>query len=256
MNPFSVASLPVSDSRIEIIARELNGSTKIIADAVRQSEKLLMFYIEGPYGSVTNFPDLLSYDHILLVAGGVGATFTMPIYRELVRRLGEGAGGELAKSSAWAGEEWEGIRQRPKVSEAGKRTINDGSAEDTRKRSASLADKLHFVWSVRSMEDSQWGIDAVRKQCGRLPPGFELFVSGTDRASTNISENEGDQLVIQRRRPNLKEIVRDVFLNGSPERVAVLICGPSGLGQDLRAEVGNYVWKGREVFWHEEKFGW
>lgn len=39
------------------------------------------------------------------------------------------------------------------------------------------------------------------------------------------------------------------------DRIAVLVCGPAWLGREVRRQVG--LWVGyREVFWHEERFGW
>jgi NAD(P)H-flavin reductase len=41
--------------------------------------------IEGPYSIVANFPSLVdrTFDRILLVAGGVGATFILPLYEQI-----------------------------------------------------------------------------------------------------------------------------------------------------------------------------
>ncbi len=47
---------------------------------------------------------------------------------------------------------------------------------------------------------------------------------------------------------------------GSGIRVAVLVCGPTGMGTALRREVGRWVRRGGpgrwDVFWHDEEFGW
>ena len=44
-----------------------------------------MITLEGPYGSARHFPQFseANFDHILLIAGGVGATFILPIFRQL-----------------------------------------------------------------------------------------------------------------------------------------------------------------------------
>lgn len=58
-----------------------------------------------------------------------------------------------------------------------------------------------------------------------------------------------------RERPDLKNIVDEVFRYGSGEKVAVLVCGPKQMARELRMHVGSWVDKGREVFWHDESFG-
>jgi len=57
-------------------------------------------------------------------------------------------------------------------------------------------------------------------------------------------------------RPDLRAVVDEVFASGVSDRVAVLVCGPGGMGKSLRREVGRWVGEGREVFWHNEEFGW
>ena len=61
---------------------------------------------------------------------------------------------------------------------------------------------------------------------------------------------------VRRGRPDFRAVVDDVFEHGDGDRVAVLVCGPIGMGASVRKEVGRWVWKGRDVFWHGEEFGW
>jgi hypothetical protein len=57
-------------------------------------------------------------------------------------------------------------------------------------------------------------------------------------------------------RPDLKEIVDEMFSYHAKERIAVIFCGPRGMGRELRAHVGKWVSRGRDAIWHEESFGW
>ena len=198
----------------------------MLADLAKHPQPVPLL-IEGPYGSAKYFPDLASnYDRVLLVAGGVGATFTLPIYRDLLSK-GKGS-------------------------------------------------MVKFVWSVKKEADAQWGVEALKEQCEwRLPEGFELYVSrkavsiGSRRRngdeSIELQEREGllgEEASLeenfQKERPNVPAIVDEVFTSsrGGEERVAVLVCGPSGLGASVRKAVGRWVAKGRDVFWHAEEFGW
>ena len=198
----------------------------MLADLVKDPQPVPLL-VEGPYGSAKYFPDLASnYDRVLLVAGGVGATFTLPIYRDLLSK--------------------------------GKGSI------------------VKFVWSVKREADAQWGVEALKEQCeGRLPEGFELYVSrkatsidsrrGKEDDSIELQEREGLlaeeaslEETVRKGRPDIPAIVDEVFAlsRGGEERVAVLVCGPSCLGASVRKEVGRWVVKGRDVFWHAEEFGW
>ena len=224
---------------MNLIIRPLSGTTQILSTiGTANSKGSSQLVIEGPYGAAPYFPDLIeSYDRILLVAGGVGATFTVPIYRSLLQHARE------------------------------------GSVEES---------KIRFVWSVRKEEDASWAIKYLQGD-GRsaLPHGFEVYISGSrdqtsespEAAEESIEleernrllqdgENTGEQSVIEigasasRGRPNLRQIVDDVFGHHESEKVAVLVCGPVGMGRALRRDVGQWVTKGREVFWHNEDFGW
>ena len=198
----------------------------MLADLAKAPQPVPLL-VEGPYGSAKYFPDLASnYDRVLLVAGGVGATFTLPIYRDLLSK--------------------------------GKGSI------------------VKFVWSVKREADAQWGVEALKEQCeGTLPEGFELYVSrkassigsrrGKGDDSIELQEREGllgeealTEETVRKGRPDIPAIVDEIFAlarNGE-DKVAVLVCGPGGLGASVRKEVGRWVAKGRDVFWHAEEFGW
>ncbi|MCJ1389524.1 hypothetical protein MMC18_002381 [Xylographa bjoerkii] len=272
MNPFSIANLPLKDSpNIELIVRELEGSTKIIADAARHNEKgHLNFLLEGPYGSTTNFPDLLAYDHVLFVAGGVGATFTMPIYRDLLLRMSNthDSGKDSATSRV---ERNNGQAHRRTIGKANGQLESQQTDKDPKPATTS---KLSFIWSVRTIEDATWGLDAIRQQNGSIPKGFELFVSGKQKKTPStvpaaVVENSSFpkeyesivnetnvQYTIKYGRPQMKSVVEKICMRNESQRVAVLVCGPATLGRDVRREVGKWIWKGQEVWWHEEQFSW
>ncbi|MCJ1432208.1 hypothetical protein MMC27_001564 [Xylographa pallens] len=254
MNPFSIANLPLEDSpRIELIARELDGSTKMIADAVhRHKGGPLRFLLEGPYGSAAKFPDLLNYDHILLVAGGVGATFTLPIYRDLLRRINNNHdSGKSLETSGLVHYNGQAPHRKNASSVTGKTTSQLKSEQTDEGGKSATNSKLSFIWSVRTIEDATWGLDAIQQQNGSIPKGFELFVSGKQKDSQSYIP-----AAAVHGRPQVKSVVEKVFIGRESQRVAVLVCGPTSLGQDVRREVGEWVWKGRDVWWHEEHFSW
>ncbi len=245
INPFSIANRdPHDDKKIELVARTLSGTTAMLADYAAK-QKTTSLTLEGPYGAASYFPDLATYDRVLFVAGGVGATFTLPLYLDLLHR---GARGE----------------QMPCVK---------------------------FVWSVRQVADARWGINQLLEACGTLPEGFHAYATQSDvdgldseysarrkqskpeaEVNDSIELQERDRLLddspssenavsraaktMQKGRPDFRSMVDEVFSYNGRDRVAVLVCGPSGMGASVRSEVGRWVWKGRDVFWHGEEFGW
>ncbi|MCJ1228147.1 hypothetical protein MMC12_004808 [Toensbergia leucococca] len=251
LNPFTISSLPTPSQKNlttkTLIIRPLTGPTStLLRLSTTLSNKATPLTLEGPYGASSHFPDFLTdYDRVLFVAGGVGATFTLPLYRDLRQRLVASA--------------------------------------DTRSK-----ERVRFVWSVRRRAEAKWGLEQLREEDGgdALPEGCEVYVTGEGRRIAEAgAKDEGEDGSIELRererllegedgdgregedgmesdstvrygRPDLKAIVNDVFDGKGTGKVAVLVCGPMGIGEALRKEVGRWVWMGREVFWHNEQFGW
>ncbi|ERT02756.1 hypothetical protein HMPREF1624_01058 [Sporothrix schenckii ATCC 58251] len=206
--------------------------------------------LEGPYGSSAYFPELTphNFDRVLLVAGGVGATFVVPLYRSII-------------------DETAAIR-------------NGGSL------------KVDLVWSVRGAGDATWAVVSGQDGSGHSllqDRNVHIFLTGGGTGSAAVAENSAAEAAIElttlrrdqqatsprgrrpqsspqsrfvppgasnRQRPDFSQIVDDVFRHGSEERVAVLVCGPEAMVQDLRASVSMWVHRGRSVWWHNESFGW
>lgn len=230
-NPFTVAAVNPESGELTLVARHLRGPTTSTLRQLAQETSdqgtavvgQVSLAIEGPYGVAAHFPSLAGgdYDRVLLVSGGVGATFTVPLFRALA------AEGPAAR--------------------------------------------VQLVWSVRSPGDAAW---ARADGDGRLfseSAGVQLYVTGPASATAAAavgSPDAGDEGVELRAiqehqevkhpggRPDLKKIVDDMFRQGLEERVAVLFCGPSKMGRELRGHVGVWVKKGRDVFWHSETFEW
>ncbi|KAK1982237.1 ferric reductase like transmembrane component [Colletotrichum cereale] len=239
-NPFTVASVDEKNSNLTLVARQLDGPlTKHLGRFANAGtgphDGKVPLCIEGPYGAASLHFDRLvspSVDRVLLVAGGVGATFTIPIYQAI-------------------------LQDNPNT-------------------------KVDFVWSIRGAGDVTWAVAADKSTKSLLDdPNVHIYFTGdalnSDAtgpmaglpAETNpegememSTMSPGDPRRIRltsedhRKRPDLRKIVDDVFRQGAEERVAVLVCGPSAMGREVREYVGAWVMRGREVVWHNEGFGW
>ena len=239
-NPFSVASIPSVDSHLRFVARMLDGNTaKLAARAYSTHEARQQLTVEGPYGIPTHAEKLLQYDRVLFVAGGVGGTFVVPLYRQ---RLAD-----LSPSK--------GSYRRQKVS---------------------------FVWVARSMGDVAWALPEGSKDREGFVERLEVHLSGRSGQSNDVVNGHLDQreygMELEERknllfdeddgsmqavssspkttggRPNLKQVVDETFSHSSTEKVAVVVCGPPGLSQSLRQEVGQWVSRGRHVWFWDESF--
>ncbi|KAJ4292991.1 hypothetical protein N0V88_005655 [Collariella sp. IMI 366227] len=250
-NPFTVAEVSEDNGDLTLIARHCGGPMTAAlgrfasaakpnsADSADEDEKIPLS-IEGPYGAASRFPQLCSeFDRILLVAGGVGATFTLPLYRSIVSE-------------------------------------NPGA-------------RVEMVWAIRSAGDATWAVTGKEAQALLKDDNIHIFITGdivdpegteplrqnrtAEQTANGSGAGDDDQGEVEmnamfrdrrrgrytaqhnRKRPDLKNIVDDLFKHGQEERVAVLVCGPSEMARELREHVGVWVRKGRSVWWHKEGFG-
>ncbi|KAI0103295.1 ferric reductase like transmembrane component [Nemania sp. FL0031] len=228
-NPFSVAAVDESTRELTLVARRHDGPmtsafAKFADDASAGSHVKLAF--DGPYGCAKRFPNLAGpkFDRILLVAGGVGATFTLPLYRWI---LAENPAARV--QMVWA---VRGVGEAAwPVAAEGKSILDD--------------DNIQLFVTGDTSEGESGGLrfsnDDGQVELARL--------HGNSRQTRHVS-TRGDG------RPNLQAIVDDFFRQGVEERVAVLVCGPAAMAHELRLHVGVWVGKGRYVWWHNESFEW
>ncbi|KAI5851207.1 FAD-binding domain-containing protein [Morchella snyderi] len=86
-HPFTITTLP-SDNSLEFIIRAQEGATrKLFSHATETlpplSDAAKTVIIDGPYGCIR---PLEQFDTVVLLAGGTGVTFVMPLMRDLIRR--------------------------------------------------------------------------------------------------------------------------------------------------------------------------
>ncbi|KZF20844.1 hypothetical protein L228DRAFT_249662 [Xylona heveae TC161] len=154
-HPFTVASLP-EDGKMEFLIRAGNGGTKAFfhhaekhhqqlptTEAEISMPKHKSVAIEGPYGRIR---PLRQFDTVVLLAGSTGATFTVPLMREIV--------------SAWR---------------RNNNNNSDSSDSSRQKRGFLLPDgivtrHIRFVWVIKARDQLDWlwkqlitAIDDVRQ---------------------------------------------------------------------------------------------
>ncbi|KAK3899556.1 Ferric/cupric reductase transmembrane component 2 [Staphylotrichum tortipilum] len=235
-NPFTVAAIDEETGDLTLVARHsggpmtaalgrLAGTAKPNRNANSSDEDKIPLSIEGPYGAAARFPHLCTdFDRVLLIAGGVGATFTFPLYRSIT--------------------------------------------------SENPAAKVEMVWAIRSAGDATWAVTGKEAQALLKDNNLQLFVTGDMLSGTGSATGAGDDegevelsamyrdrrrgrytAQHNRKRPDLKKAVDELFKHGQEERVAVLVCGPKEMAREVREHVGVWVEKGRSVWYHREGFG-
>lgn len=90
-HPFTITSLP-SDKYLEFVVRAQSGGTGRFhvhaCDLLPpRTDECKTVFIDGPYGRIR---PLEQFDTVVLIAGSTGASFTMPLLRDLVRRSSSG----------------------------------------------------------------------------------------------------------------------------------------------------------------------
>ncbi len=273
-NPFTIASLPAIDRELLLIARTLNGNTAHLAALAQQLSKggaslpmlptatgdipILPLALEGPYGASTRLPDLTEFDNVLLVAGGVGATFTMPIYRAIAEYHDTTPGATQVRF-IWAVQkladtQW-AFSENPANAE-------DANVSDPQREAAVANGLLNRACTVEVFVTRPAG--GARDAALTTPvfaiddddeaEQFEMQESAQLLSTEEQLERPRKGMTIKTGRPDLSEVVDEVF--GRGVRTAVLCCGPKRLTEDLKRSVEVYVKKGHEVFWYDETFGW
>lgn len=244
-NPFTVASIPEVDGRLRFVARILDGNTAKLASSADKTMQQLT--IEGPYGLATHGDRLLRYDRVLFVAGGVGATFILPLYRQLLANLSPSKGSyrrqkvnflwtvRTKAEMLWAlpedEKEREGFVERLSVCITRAATDPD--------------DTIAGHFSVGAEDDGAQDEDGIE-----LAEHKDLL-SQEEREQHSAA----DGIPTFAGRPDLGRLIHQTFTQGEfDERVAIVVCGPRSLSRALRRQVGRWVRRGRDAWFWEESF--
>ncbi|KAK0280456.1 hypothetical protein LTR91_001332 [Friedmanniomyces endolithicus] len=248
-NPFTVASLPGVDDRLRFVARVLDGNTAKLAHAAGSDDAKTngLLTIEGPYGVGTHAEALLRYDRVVFVAGGVGATFIVPLYRQLLADLSPSPGSYRRQkvSFLWIVRSEAEVSWAIPVDEKGREGFVErlsvyvtGGGHLSRKPANGRSTGTRMAANDHEVEDE--GIE-LEEHKGLL--------SSSEASLEGVSTSTG--------RPNLAHLVDQAFAHrgdNNAEKVAFVVCGPQGLSRALRREVGRWVARGREVWFWDESF--
>lgn len=149
-HPFTISSLPC-DNKMEFLVRAEKGATRRFYDYASKNDNILgsceaaspsskqerTLFIDGPYGL---HRPLRQFDSVILLAGGMGVTFTIPCLRDIV--------------DGWK---------------------RESQQQNTGKRHA-VAKRIHFVWAIKAYTQLSWFETQLQTlledvdECRRLQP--------------------------------------------------------------------------------------
>ncbi|KAK4166564.1 putative ferric reductase transmembrane component [Cladorrhinum sp. PSN259] len=263
-NPFTVASTSETHTELTLVARHSGGP--ITAALARCSSKPsssrptstssspptlpVPLNIEGPYGGSTPLhalSDSSSCSHILLVAGGIGSTFIIPLYRYLTSESPQ-----TKITLIWAvqtpGDATWAFTTYPSI------LTDDNVQIFITGQSSSTAATTNDEGESRNSRGSGSDVEGTPEGGTELSSLFKRrSMTGTEARYYYTAEHN-------RKRPDLGKIVDNVMRTsagggGAESKVGVAVCGPEGMARQLRKEVGRWVMKGRDVVFWKEGFG-
>lgn len=233
-NPFTVASVDEKNGEVTLVARHYGGpmttGLRRLAQATKrrnangstEDDKVLLA-TAGPYGPAGLLSRLCTeFDRVLLVAGGIGATFTLPLYRAILED-NPAARVEMV----WA------VRNPADATWA----LSGKEAQTILKD-----DNIHLFITGKTPASEGTGSHEANDEIEMIT------MHDGGRRRLYPSQNN-------RKRPDLQKIVDNLFKHSQDERVAVLVCGPDDMARELRAHLGVWVKKGRSIWYHKEGFG-
>jgi Ferric reductase NAD binding domain/FAD-binding domain len=253
-HPFSICSLPLkADSLLRDVRRQTadmvmyiqprGGFTARLAALARQKPgRKVRVLLDGPYGGMKD-RGLDGFDKAVVIAGGSGAGFTLPIVENVL--LGRKA------------------------------------AEKTAGRKTMLHIVL-AVKTEEERRWYEQALRAMLKRSGPLECccSASIYVTGSTRAPSTDSEQEtersasdetatekeepeplDDVNVFRGSRPDLPEHIRDAVDEMKGKRLGIAVCGPRSMLFDVRnaaseAQLPLIKGQGGEVYLYAEHFGW
>nr|VWO95070.1 FAD-binding FR-type domain-containing protein [Ganoderma boninense] len=235
-HPFTIASLPDivssekssgNDKRImEVYARVHGGITARLAAAAQSGTlKTSRVLLDGPYGGFEG--NIKAYDRVLLLGGGSGVSFVVPLLLDLVRSSETDQSKCRKVDLVWA------VRTKSGLS-----WFDDAISGAMKAAPAQLSiDVSYYVTDMTTTVDDGASIESEQSKVG----------------TGGVSRNTG--------RPRLHAIVKEFCVEQGT--VAIATCGPDSFNLDVGnavAECELAIFGGTsacsEIYLHRETYSW
>ncbi|EIM92768.1 uncharacterized protein STEHIDRAFT_117735 [Stereum hirsutum FP-91666 SS1] len=239
-HPFTVASVPSvggADNTVEMYVRGYRGITgRLGAVAAILKGRGVTAVLDGPYGGLHT--SVQGFNRVLLLAGGSGATFTLPIMTDICRAISAGSTTCSKVDFIIAAPSYDSIEWCEDYCTAARTMLES----NTGGKGSALAVSVYIT-----RQDASSSSATVDEEKGEA--------DGTQKFRHGAIHREG--------RPDLKQLIRsacDEQPNGS---VAVICCGPDEFSYAVRNAVASCeldIALGRlgcrDLFLHTEAYSW
>ncbi|KAF8589885.1 hypothetical protein K439DRAFT_1651457 [Ramaria rubella] len=256
-HPFTIASIPresavTGEKKSSLESNELvfyvkvrRGFTKRLQEVIKregdQKGKVsLSTYIDGPYGSPL---DVNAYDSVILIGGGSGISYIIPLLQDIVRKAGQG---------------WSACRSVLFVWVTPHRENFLWISDIIRDALATAPQFLELRFELYATQDS--ATSRADSSTQNEMTDFKVPTYLTPEKAGYDLEHE-DRVSIKTQRPVMHEVLHRE-LDGFQGSVSVNVAGPPGLGEDVRRALGfdvvgpQAVLKGGpDVTLHVETYG-
>ncbi|KAE8449041.1 hypothetical protein EG329_008629 [Mollisiaceae sp. DMI_Dod_QoI] len=235
-HPFTI----VSTNPLELVVSPQDGFTRDLSSlAFKTPGAVLRASCDGPYGTL---PDFAKFDHVVLIAGGSGATFMFGIALNLIRKMAS-TGAKPVIHFVWV------IRDAEMQS-----WFEKELAELSVPSFVTLA--IYVTRTIIASQNTEQGSNEIVHEI----QNFEKSCTDPEKsASGNCSPSTPAMtLPVRLGRPDINAIIRSIASGTEEqERTIVAACGPKGLMRETCDVVGDLVvHSGRSVTLHCEHFGW
>ncbi|KAI0321845.1 FAD-binding domain-containing protein [Amylostereum chailletii] len=221
-HPFTISSIPGSeiegDHAIEFLIRAREGFTARLREhAVKMGSCTVPVFVDGPYGCP---PDLRSFTTCILLAGGSGVSYTLPLLMETVRAASVGKSATRRVVFVWA------------VRDASHLTwISNILADTLAAAPASLSIEPRIYVTSTHLPALQDSVPLI------YGPSASLSRAIASKPSSNLSPDiqlpSYGALRIIPGRPNIRGLLQEE-IEASPGPVSVDVAGPSTIAQSVR----------------------
>ncbi|KAM0278918.1 hypothetical protein ACHAQH_004885 [Verticillium albo-atrum] len=289
MHPFTIAAV----DPLEFVVASYDGFTSDLHEyAIRNPGANLKASVEGPYGT---FPDPASYDKVVLVAGGSGASFTIGMALNMIKHAKSGSQQSIVfiwmvKNNAhleWFSDHLDTIRHSLNssislyVTRSSRRETAavDGSpialAGDVHRTRAATFSSSDSSPNTPVDDEKRFAEDRPARILTRhisdpeksdldselASPRSPYTASAPDAPLPRLQPANGSHLhgiPITFARPDVSALITNVIAQTpASQRVLIMGCGPEALMTQVRNTTAKSVrTKGPAVELHCEQFGW
>ncbi|RDW65558.1 hypothetical protein BP5796_10250 [Coleophoma crateriformis] len=245
-HPFTISSLPSSGLMVFYIKPHTGGLTERLHNLANQSNgNKVAVSIDGPYGHSSVAQTLSTYDKVLLVAGGSGSTFILPILEALTFTPGQRAikivvATKSTDSSTWFVD-----------------AVSQILSQSTPQHGANTKVQVYITSptstptdTVSSNSDLEKALTATATSKPETGSDISSNVEAKNTEQVSVITNQG--------RPDLQTIIAE---QSGDAILGIAACGPEEMMLDARnacadAQVAVLAGRKKEVWLHCESFGW